>query len=93
MSYLITIIVCFLIIYLVDQLIKYGIENYTTKKTKDIVGHQIKKYQHLMDDFHKVHHHSVQENNENIENPLKLTNSDLIAMNEELNSLITEDMF
>lgn len=89
MSYLLTIIVCFLIIYLVDQLIKYGIANYTTKKTKDIVGHQIKKYQHLMDDFHNDHKDKVQE----IEEPsIKLTNSDLIAMNEELNSMITDDM-
>lgn len=89
MSYLLTIIVCFLIIYLVDQLIKYGIDNYTTKKTKDIVGHQIEKYQHLMDDFHNDHKEKVQENEEP---SIKLTNSDLIAMNEELNSMITDDM-
>lgn len=90
MSYLFTIILCFLIIYLVDQLIKYLRDNYTTKKTKDILGHQIKKYQHLMDDFHNQHH-SISENNPEV-SCVKLTNSDLIAMNEELNSMITEDM-
>ena len=45
--------ICLLIIYLVDQLIQYLRDTYTTKKTKDIVGHQIKKYQHLMDEFHE----------------------------------------
>ena len=91
MSYLFTIIICFLIIYLVDQLIKYLRDNYSTKKTKDIVGHQIKKYQHLMDDFHNQHQNIVQE--QKPEDPgIKLTNSDLIAMNEELNSMITPDM-
>ena len=41
--------ICLLIIYLVDQLIHYLRDTYTTKKTKDIVGYQIKKYQNLMD--------------------------------------------
>jgi len=90
MSYLFTIIICFLIIYLVDQLIKYLRDNYSTKKTKDIVGHQIKKYQHLMDDFHDQHNKTIDEKSEDPR--IKLTNSDLIAMNEELNSMITEDM-
>lgn len=90
MSYLFTIIICFLIIYLVDQLIKYLRDIYTTKKTKDIIGHQIKKYQHLMDDFHNQHHNDI-ETSINTDT-IKLTNSDLIAMNEELNSMITEDM-
>jgi hypothetical protein len=79
-----------LIIYLVDQLIKYLRDNYSTKKTKDIVGHQIKKYQHLMDDFHDQHSKTIDEKHE--DPGIKLTNSDLIAMNEELNSMITPDM-
>ena len=90
MSYLFTKIICFLIIYLVDQLIKYLRDNYSTKKTKDIVGHQIKKYQHLMDDFHDQRNKTIDEKSEDPR--IKLTNSDLIAMNEELNSMITEDM-
>lgn len=81
---------CFVVIYLVDQLIKYLRDNYSTKKTKDIVGHQIKKYQHLMDDFHNQHNKVKEEKQE--EPGIKLTNSDLIAMNEELNSMITDDM-
>ena len=88
-SIILTILVCFFIIYLVDQLIHYLRDTYTTKKTKDIVGYQIKKYQHLMDEMHenKQKQHIVQESNE-----MKLTNADLIAMNDELNSLITDEM-
>jgi hypothetical protein len=92
-SILLTILVCFSIIYLVDQLIHYLRDTYTTKKTKDIVGYQIKKYQHLMDEMHEnkqkqqMNHEIVQEPNE-----MKLTNADLIAMNDELNSLITDEM-
>jgi|TARA_B100001175_G_C19005668_1_gene400995 hypothetical protein len=89
MSYLITIIASLLIIYLADHLLRYLKDNYTTKKTKDIVGHHIDKYKSMMNDF--------QENNkiqENIiqDDSIKLTNSDLIAMNDELNALITDDM-
>ena len=89
MSYLISIIASLLIIYIADHLLRYLKDNYTTKKTKDIVGHHIDKYKSMMNDF--------QENNkiqENIiqDDSIKLTNSDLIAMNDELNALITDDM-
>ena len=43
-----------------------------------------------MDDFHNQHNKVQQEKQE--EPGIKLTNSDLIAMNEELNSMITDDM-
>jgi|TARA_B110000008_G_C16952624_1_gene556928 hypothetical protein len=92
-SIIFTILICLLIIYLVDQLIHYLRDTYTTKKTKDIVGYQIKKYQNLMDELHEnkqkqpINHENIQESNE-----LKLTNADLIAMNNELNSLITDEM-
>ena len=92
MAYLLTIIVSLLIIYLADQLLNYFKDTYTTKKTKDIVGHHIDKYKCMMNEF--------QENNKEIkvvesepeDQGVKLTNSDLIAMNEELNALITDDM-
>jgi uncharacterized protein YeeX (DUF496 family) len=89
MSYLITIIASLLIIYLADHLLRYLKDNYTTKKTKDIVGHHIDKYKSMMNDF--------QENNQepekkHQESGVKLTNNDLIAMHEELNALITDDM-
>ena len=43
-----------------------------------------------MDDFHNQHHNDIEKNVNT--DTIKLTNSDLIAMNEELNSMITEDM-
>jgi hypothetical protein len=89
-SIIFTIISCLIIIYLVDQLIHYLRDTYTTKKTKDIVGYQIKKYQNLMDEFHENKY--KQEIPDNTSNEVKLTHADLIAMNEELNSLITDEM-
>ena len=89
-SIIFTIISCFLIIYLVDQLIHYLRDTYTTKKTKDIVGYQIKKYQNLMDELHESK--QKQEIPDLTSNEVKLTHADLIAMNEELNSLITDEM-
>jgi len=89
MSYLITIIASLLIIYLADHLLRYLKDNYTTKKTKDMVGHHINKYKSMMSDFQENNNvpEQIQENE-----GIKLTNSDLIAMNEELNALITDDM-
>ena len=91
MSYLLTIVISLLIIYLADQLLRYFKDTYTTKKTKDLVGHHIDKYKSMMNEY--------QENNKEMVNDIelkdegvKLTNSDLIAMNEELNALITDDM-
>lgn len=91
MSYLLTIVISLLIIYLADQLLRYFKDTYTTKKTKDLVGHHIDKYKSMMNEY--------QENNKEVVNDIelkdegvKLTNSDLIAMNEELNALITDDM-
>ena len=91
-SIIITILVCFFIIYLVDQLIHYLRDTYTTKKTKDIVGYQIKKYQHLMDEMHENKQKQSTPDLTQESNEMKLTNADLIAMNDELNSLITDEM-
>jgi hypothetical protein len=43
-----------------------------------------------MDEFHENKH--KQEIPDNTSNEVKLTHADLIAMNEELNSLITDEM-
>ncbi len=47
----------------------------------------------MMNEFHEnnSHNHNVQEEKKESEG-IKLTNTDLIEMNEELNALITEDM-
>ena len=62
------------------------------KKTKDIVGYQIKKYQHLMDEMHENKQKQSTPDLTQESNEMKLTNADLIAMNDELNSLITDEM-
>jgi hypothetical protein len=94
MSYLLTIVISLLIIYLADQLLRYLKDTYTTKKTKDLVGHHIDKYKSMMNEYQEnnkemVNNIHIQEEEEGV----KLTNSDLIAMNEELNALITDDMY
>jgi len=91
MSYLLTIIISLLIIYLADQLLRYIKDTYTTKKTKDLVGHHIDKYKSMMNEYQENNKEMV-DNTKPHDEGVKLTNSDLIAMNEELNALITEDM-
>jgi len=46
----------FLIIFIIDNLIHYLKNTYTTRKTKDVVNFHIQKYQNIMDE--------IQENNE-----------------------------
>ncbi len=90
MSYLITIIASLIIIYLADQLIRYMRDTYTVKKTKDVVGHHIDKYKSMMNEFHENNQSPIEVREQ--EHGIKLTNTDLIEMNEELNALITDDM-
>jgi len=51
-----TLLASFLIIFVIDNLIHYLKNTYTTRKTKDVVGFHIQKYQNIMDE--------LQENNE-----------------------------
>ena len=97
MSYLLTIIVSLLIIYLVDQLIQYLRDTYTTKKTKDIIGQHIHKYQSLMHEFQENNNRECESlkqqlYQQNEEQCIKLTNNDLISMNDELNALIADEI-
>ena len=96
MSYLYTIIISLLIIYLADILFHYFKNNYTTKISKDVIGHHINKYQSFMQE--------LQENNDkersilqeqlkkNEDQGEKLTHSDLLSMNDELSNLIEENL-
>ena len=64
-------------------------DTYTTKKTKDIVGNHIKKYQNIMDEFNEQN----TKEREVVEQPVtKLTSADLISMNNELEMLIGEEL-
>ena len=40
-----TVIASFLIIFIIDNLIRYLRNNYTTRRTKDVVNFHIQKYQ------------------------------------------------
>ena len=51
-----TLVASFLIIFIIDNLIHYLKNTYTTRKTKDVVNFHIQKYQNIMDE--------IQENNE-----------------------------
>ena len=96
MSILFTIILCFCIIYIIHQLITYFRDNYTTKKTKDILGHQIKKYHHLLNEFQennkKQQDEFMKQMQESSENSVKLTSDDLLSMNNELDDLISSEL-
>jgi len=84
-----TIILCLFIIYLADRLLQYLKDTYTTKKTKDIVGNHIKKYQNIMDEFNEQN----TKEREVVEQPVtKLTSADLISMNNELEMMIGEEL-
>jgi len=82
-----TITICLFIIYLVDRLLQYLKDTYTTKKTKDIIGTHIKKYQNIMDEFNE----RAQKDRE-FKPVTKLTNDDLVAMNDELEQLIATEV-
>ena len=43
-----TIFFSIIIVYLLDHLLTYFRDTYTTKKTKDVVGFHIKKYQSIV---------------------------------------------
>jgi hypothetical protein len=55
-SFIKTLVASFLIIFIIDNLIHYLKNTYTTRKTKDVVNFHIQKYQNIMDE--------IQENNE-----------------------------
>ena len=82
-----TIFFSIIIIYLLDSLIKYFRDTYTTKKTKDVVGFHIKKYQSILDQMQDKKQNSVDE-----PSSVKLSEDELLYMNEELESLIQTEL-
>ena len=96
-----TFVASFLIIFIIDNLINYLKNTYTTRKTKDVVSFHIQKYQTSMDE--------LQENNEKekeqimrklseVETQSKpkekkdLDENDLRNMNEDLTAFIQRQM-
>jgi hypothetical protein len=82
-----TIFFSIIIIYLIDYLIKYFRDTYTTKKTKDVVGIHIKKYQSILDQIQDKKQIGVKESSSE-----KLSEDELLYMNEELESLIQTEL-
>ena len=82
-----TIFFSIIIIYLLDSLIKYFRDTYTTKKTKDVVGFHIKKYQSILDQIQDKKQIGVKESSSE-----KLSEDELLYMNEELESLIQTEL-
>lgn len=86
-----TIFISIVIIYILDCLVKYFRDTYTTKKTKDVVGFHIKKYQSMMD---QMRDNQLNETPENIPptTSTKLSEQELLYMNEELESLLLTEL-
>jgi hypothetical protein len=85
-----TIFFSIIIIYLIDYLIKYFRDTYTTKKTKDLVGFHIKKYQSIMDKMQERERERERDPSE--QSSMKLSEDELLFMNEELDSLIQTEL-
>ena len=88
-----TICISFLIIYLADHLIQYVKDHYTTKKTKDVMGHHIHKYQSLMEEFQENNKREKEhflQHNESL--PIKLTDSELHSLHDELDAFVVESI-
>jgi len=77
-----TIFFSIIIVYLLDHLLTYFRDTYTTKKTKDVVGFHIKKYQSIVDEMHGSSYDNTSSNTNT------LSKQELLSMNEELESLL-----
>lgn len=82
-SLLKTIFISLLIIFLVDNLIRYLKNTFTTKKTKDVVQFHVQKYQNIMEEMQENKTHQP-ENNEKKD----LDEMDLKDMNDDLTSFM-----
>jgi len=80
-----TIFFSIIIVYLLDYLLTYFRDTYTTKKTKDVVGFHIKKYQSIVDEMRGSSYDNM---NSTMNNVNTLSKQELLSMNEELESLL-----
>jgi predicted Holliday junction resolvase-like endonuclease len=85
-SLLKTIFISLLIIFLVDNLIRYLKNTFTTKKTKDVVQFHVQKYQNIMEEMQenkekekKIHDSENNEKKDLDEIDLKHMNDDLTS--------------
>ena len=96
-----TIIASLLIIFIIDNLVNYFKDTYTTKKTKDVVGFHIQKYQTIMDELQETNEKekedwlrklSEAETQSTPQSKTDLTEIDLRTMNEDLSDFINRQM-
>lgn len=92
-----TIVTSLLIIFIIDNLVTYFKDTYTTKKTKDVVGFHIQKYQTIMDELHETNEKekadwlrklSEAETQSTVKDKTDLTEIDLRTINEDLSDFI-----
>ena len=86
-----TICISFLIIYLADHLIQYIKDHYTPKKTKDVMGHHIHKYQSLVEEFQE-NRKKEELLHDNAVLPTKLTETELSSLHDELDAFVSESL-
>ena len=96
-----TILSSLLIIFIIDNLVNYFKDTYTTKKTKDVVGFHIQKYQTFMDEIQETNEKEKEdwlrklreaETHSTSQDKTDLTSFDLRSMNEDLSDFISRQM-
>ena len=97
-----TVIASFLIIFIIDNLIRYLRNNYTTRRTKDVVNFHIQKYQNIMDEMHENNQKEkelirqklddIEKQNNSPQEKNELDENDLRNINEDLTAFIQRQM-
>tara|TARA_B100001173_G_C15848283_1_gene487608 strand:+ start:523 stop:834 length:312 start_codon:yes stop_codon:yes gene_type:complete len=97
-----TVIASFLIIFIIDNLIRYLRNNYTTRRTKDVVTFHIQKYQNIMDEMQENNQKEkelirqklddIEKQNNSPQEKKELDENDLRNINEDLTAFIQRQM-
>ena len=97
-----TVIASFLIIFIIDNLIRYLRNNYTTRRTKDVVNFHIQKYQNIMDEMQENNQKEkelirqklddIEKQNNSPQEKKELDENDLRNINEDLTAFIQRQM-
>jgi predicted PurR-regulated permease PerM len=80
-------IVSLIVLYLVDHVIEYMKNTYTTKKTKDIMGTQIQKYKMMVDDMYQQERLRWTSTEHSPTNPT-LSSQEIASVNDDLEDFI-----
>ena len=80
---IINIMISIIIIYSLHQLWEYLKDTYSTKKTKDLVNTQIKKYKKMMDEIQQT---------KTMDTPPILSEENILSMNDDLTEFMNSQM-